>query len=96
MSRTLLCLTTALVLLWGAPIAHSQERSTQADCGSVAVGGAAVGRTVRITNVVCWIPPEQLEALIRDKTRDQGRIIWLLEEKLDLNQRQVRAALDRP
>src|SRR6187200_1195922 len=93
MSRRLLCLTT-LVLLWGAPVANAQERSTQAECGSVAVGGAAVGSTVRITNVVCGIPAEQLEALIRDKTRDQGRIISLLEEKLDLNQRQVRAALD--
>ena len=94
MSRRLLCLTTALVLLWGAPVANAQERSTQAECGSVAVGGAAVGSTVRITNVVCGIPPEQLEALIRDKTRDQGRIISLLEEKLDLNQRQVTAALE--
>src|SRR5215213_9997115 len=100
MSRRLLCLTT-LVLLWGAPVANAQERSIQAECGSVAVGGAAVGSTVRITNVVCGIPPEQLEGLIREKTLDlqdlsatQRQLISNLQKELDLNQRQVRAALE--
>ena len=65
------------------------------------VGGAAVGSTVRITNVVCGIPPEQLEGLIREKTLDlqdlsatQRQLISNLQKELDLNQRQVRAAFD--
>src|SRR3954465_2583764 len=100
MSRRLLCLTT-LVLLWGAPVANAQERSTQAECGSVAVGGAAGGSHVRVTNAVCGIPPEQLEGLIREKTLDlqdlsatQRQLISNLQKDLDLNQRQVRAAFD--
>src|SRR3954447_3581396 len=101
MSSHLLCLTTAIALLWGGPVAHAQERSTQAECGSVGIGGAAVGNTVRITNVVCGIPPEQLEGLIREKTLDlqdlsatQRQMISNLQKELDLNQRQVRAVFD--
>jgi tetratricopeptide (TPR) repeat protein len=101
MSRPLLGFTSALALLWGASVAEAQQRSIQAECGSVAIGGAAVGNTIKIENVVCNIPPEQLEPLIRLRTRDlqdlsasQRQVISLLEEKLDLNLRQVRAAFE--
>jgi hypothetical protein len=101
MSRSLLCLMTALALLWEVPIASAQQRSLRAECGSIAVGGAAVGNAIKIENVVCNIPPEQLEPLIRLRTRDlqdlsasQRQVISLLEEKLDLNLHQVRAAFD--
>src|SRR4051812_43153334 len=91
MSRRLLCLTTALALLSGASVAAAQQHSVEAECGSVGIGGASIGNTVRIANVVCGIPPEQLEALIREKTRDlqdlsdtRRQLISSLQKELDL------------
>src|SRR5215831_2237509 len=72
--------------------AYAQVR---ADTGSIAIGGSVTGSTV-----VIGIPREKVDELVRDAKRpleeltaQQKENIALLKEKLDLNERQVRAAL---
>jgi outer membrane PBP1 activator LpoA protein len=68
--------------------AYAQVR---ADSGSIAIGGSVTGSTINI-----GVPPEQLAALIRqaaDLSETQKKLIANLEGELDLNQRQIRAAL---
>src|SRR5262245_31696521 len=72
--------------------AYAQVR---ADTGSIAIGGSVTGSTV-----VIGIPREKVDELVRDAKRpleelttQQRENIALLKEKLDLNERQVRAAL---
>jgi len=68
--------------------AHAQVR---ADTGSIAIGGSVTGSTINI-----GIPPEQLTALVRqaaDLSETQKKVIAKLEGELDINQRQIRAAL---
>jgi tetratricopeptide (TPR) repeat protein len=68
--------------------AHAQVR---ADTGGVAIGGSVTGSTINI-----GVPPEQLAALVRqaaDLSETQKKVIAKLEDELDLNQRQIRAAL---
>jgi tetratricopeptide (TPR) repeat protein len=72
--------------------AHAQVR---ADTGSIAIGGSVTSSTV-----IIGIPQEKVDALVRDAKRpleeltsQQKENIALLKEKLDLNERQVRAAL---
>src|SRR5215831_2340754 len=78
--------------------------SIQADRGRVAIGGNVTGATItRIggsvtgsTINIIGVPPEQLAALIRqgaDLSETQKKLIAKLEGELDLNQRQIRAAL---
>jgi hypothetical protein len=65
---------------------------THADHGSV-----AAGRDIRDAIINVGIPPDLLQALIRqhaEHSETQNKLISELESKLDLNQRQVRAALD--
>ncbi|SOR32398.1 Tetratricopeptide domain protein (fragment) [Methylorubrum extorquens] len=93
-------------LLVGSGTTRAETGSVEATCGSVAIGGTALGNTIKINGtVVCGIPPEKLEGLIQgliqNKTRDvqelseaRKQTIGLLEKELDLNQRQVRAALE--
>jgi tetratricopeptide (TPR) repeat protein len=60
-------------------------------------GGVAVGRDVIQSTINIGVPPEQLAALIRqhaDLSEAQKKLIAKLEGDLDLNQRQIRAALD--
>src|SRR5262249_42824046 len=71
---------------------HAQVR---ADSGSIAIGGSVSGATV-----IIGIPQEKVDELVRDAKRpleepttQQRENIALLKEKLDLNERQVRAAL---
>ena len=73
MSKRVLCLVTLAALWVGVPFAYAQPRSAQADCGSVAVGGSALGNTININNPVCGIPPEQLEALVQERIKDKTR-----------------------
>jgi tetratricopeptide (TPR) repeat protein len=84
----------ALGMCFFAPIttAHAQVR---ADSGSIAIGGDVTGSTV-----IIGIPQEKVDDLVRDAKRpleeltaQQRENIALLKEKLDLNERQVRAAL---
>src|SRR5256884_1569915 len=70
------------------PAAYAQVR---ADTGSIAIGGSVTGSTINI-----GVPPEQLAALVRqaaDFSETQKKVIAKLEGELDLNQRQIRAAL---
>jgi tetratricopeptide (TPR) repeat protein len=73
-------------------VAYAQVR---ADTGSIAIGGSVTGSTV-----IIGIPQEKVDQLVRDAKRpleelttQQRDNIVLLKEKLDLNERQVRAAL---
>src|SRR5258708_16023190 len=68
--------------------AYAQVR---ADTGSIAIGGSVTGSTINI-----GVPPQQLAALVRqaaDLSETQEKGIAKLECELDLNQRQIRAAL---
>src|SRR2546430_7588668 len=69
-------------------VAHAQVR---ADTGGIAIGGSVTGSTIHI-----GVRPEQLAALVRqaaDFSETQKKVIAKLEGELDLNQRQIRAAL---
>ena len=79
-------------LLTPVPFAQAEQPDVQAASGSV-----AVGRDVRDSTITIGIPPEQLEALVQqdhDLSEAQKKLIAELEAKLDLNQNQVRAALE--
>src|SRR3954447_18234518 len=96
MSKRLLCLIV-LAIFWAGPVAYAQQRPVQAQDGSVAIGGPAIGNTIKIEGVSY----AKLEEAVRNATRpleqlssSQQQVILLLQEKLDLNQRQVRTALD--
>ena len=91
-------LTFALALgLWLpalCPAAHAQ--GIRADTGGIAIGGNVTGSTINI-----GLPLEKIEAVVRERTKpleeltaSQRDTIGLLKEKLDLNERQIRAALD--
>jgi tetratricopeptide (TPR) repeat protein len=89
-----LSFVAALGMCFFAPIttAYAQVR---ADTGSIAIGGSVTGSTV-----IIGIPQEKVDELVRDAKRpleelttQQRENIALLKEKLDLNERQVRAAL---
>src|SRR3984893_1158263 len=89
-----LSFVTALSMCFFASItaAHAQVR---ADTGSIAIGGSVTGSTVFIR-----IPQKKVDELVCDAKRpleelnaQQRDNIALLKEKLDLNERQVRAAL---
>ena len=63
----------------------------KAETGGIAIGGSVTGSTINI-----GVPPEQLAALVRqatDLSETQKKVIAKLESELDLNQRQIRAAL---
>ena len=90
--RLSLVIVLGLAVLALAPNAQAQQPGVRAESGGVAIGGSVSGSTITI-----GIPPEQLEALIRqsaEHSETQKKLISELESKLDLNQRQVRAALD--
>jgi tetratricopeptide (TPR) repeat protein len=89
-----LSFVAALGMCFFAPItaAYAQVR---ADTGSIAIGGSVTSSTV-----IIGIPQEKVDELVRDAKRpleelttQQKENIALLKEKLDLNERQVRAAL---
>jgi tetratricopeptide (TPR) repeat protein len=78
-----------------APITCVYAQQVRADTGSIAIGGSVSGSTV-----IIGIPQEKVDELVRDAKRpleeltaQQRENIALLKEKLDLNERQVRAAL---
>jgi tetratricopeptide (TPR) repeat protein len=72
-------------------------RNEATSCAS-AIGGNVSASTV---SVVCGIPPEVLDALVKSRTQTLEELasshketIALLKQNLDLNQRQIRAAPD--
>src|ERR1700688_4700796 len=83
-------------LLSAASIASAQllgNRAEATSCAS-AIGGNVTASTI---SVVCGIPPEVLDALVRSKdelVQAHRETIALLRQNLDLNERQVRAALN--
>ncbi len=88
-------LALALVFAPGASNVHAQERPlVHAEQGSVGIGG-------NVTNSTIGVPYEKLEEAVRIRTKDlrdlsdsEKQTIALLQEKLDLNQRQVQSALE--
>ena len=73
----------------------ADAQQVKADKGGIAIGGSVTGSTV-----IIGIPQEKVDELVRDAKRpleelttQQRENIALLKEKLDLNERQVRAAL---
>ncbi len=89
-----LCFIAALGMCFFASIAAACAQ-VKADTGSIAIGGSVTGSTV-----IIGIPQEKVDELVRDAKRpledlttQQRDNIVLLKEKLDLNERQVRAAL---
>src|SRR5262245_34537406 len=71
--------------------AQAQPIGVRAESGGLAIGGDVSGSTINI-----GISAKQLESLIRlqeGHSETQQKLITELEAKLDLNQRQIRAAL---
>src|SRR5690242_16644157 len=89
-----LSLVVAVTVWFFAPITAAYAQ-VKADTGSIAIGGSVTSSTV-----IIGIPQEKVDDLVRDAKRpleelttQQRENIGLLKEKLDLNERQVRAAL---
>jgi tetratricopeptide (TPR) repeat protein len=83
-------LVAALGMCFFASITAAYAQ-TRADTGGIAIGGSVTGSTINI-----GVPPEQLAALVQhaaDLSETQKKLIAKLEGELDLNQRQIRAAL---
>src|SRR5215470_5833522 len=96
-----LCFIAALgmCLAWSS-ISYGQVFGTRIEATSCA---SAVGGNITASNVsvVCGIPPEVLDALVKSRTvvleelvSAHRETISLLKGSLDLNERQIRAALD--
>ena len=91
--RTVFLLACGIWLLAITPPTHAQ--SIRAETGGMAIGGSVSGSTINI-----GVAMEKVEELVRDRTRSLEELtasqrdnIALLREKLDINERQVRAAL---
>jgi tetratricopeptide (TPR) repeat protein len=90
-----LSLIAAVGVWFFAPITAAYAQQVRADTGGIAIGGSVTGSTV-----IIGIPQEKVDELVRDAKRpledlttQQRENIALLKEKLDLNERQVRASL---
>ena len=85
----------AAVAVWFSGSITASNAQVRADTGSIAIGGSVTSSTV-----IIGIPQEKVDELVRDAKRpleelttQQRENIALLKDKLDLNERQVRAAL---
>jgi tetratricopeptide (TPR) repeat protein len=90
-----LSIIAGLGMCFFAPITTAYAQHVKADIGGIAIGGSVTSSTV-----IVGIPQEKVDELVRDAKRpleeltaQQRENIALLKEKLDLNERQVRAAL---
>ena len=86
-----LSFVAVLGICFFAPITAAYAQQIKAATGGVAIGGSVTGSTINI-----GVPPEQLAALVQqaaDFSETQKKVIAKLEGELDLNQRQIRAAL---
>src|SRR5262249_21112480 len=95
MKRHLCFVAAALGMYFFALNTTSHAQQVKAE-----TGGVAIGRDIIQSTVVIGIPQEKVDELVRDAKRpleelttQQRENIALLKEKLDLNERQVRAAL---
>ncbi len=91
-----LCLIAALGVCFFALTAAVYAQHIRSDTGGIAIGGSVTSSTI-----IIGIPKELVDELVREAkksleelTAQQRDNIALLKEKLDLNIRQVRAALD--
>src|SRR5438445_12223106 len=89
-----LCFIVALGICFFASTAAAYAQ-VSADTGSIAIAGSVSGSTV-----IIGIPQEKVDELVRDAKRpleelttQQRENIVLFKEKLELNEREVRAAL---
>lgn len=90
-----LCFVATLGMCFFALNTTADAQQVKADTGGIAIGGSVSSSTINI-----GIPQEKVDELVRDARRpledltaQQRENIALLKEKLDLNERQVRAAL---
>jgi hypothetical protein len=90
-----LSIIAGLGMCFFAPITTAYTQHVKADIGGIAIGGSVTSSTV-----IVGVPQEKVDELVRDAKRpleelttQQRENIALLKEKLDLNERQVRAAL---
>jgi hypothetical protein len=86
-----------LVLASYPSASHALDFSTNV----ITQGGVAAGRDIRDSTINIGCSPEQLKALIRDNAKpweeladEQREKIAELKNKLDLNEGQIRAALN--
>jgi tetratricopeptide (TPR) repeat protein len=90
--KTGLYLTVALGIYCFAWSTIARAQQVKADTGGVAIVGNVSSSTINI-----GVPAEQLAALVRqagDLSETQKKLITKLEGELDLNRRQIHAALD--
>src|SRR5436190_3300054 len=90
MKRHLSFVAALGMCLFGLKVSADAQQ-IKAETGGIAIGGSVTGSTINI-----GVPPEQLAALVRhaaDFSETQKKVIAKLEGELDLNQRQIRAAL---
>src|SRR5262245_2184837 len=90
-----LSIIAGLGMCFFAPITAVYAQQVKAETGGIVIGGSVTNSTVNI-----GIPQEKVDELVRDAKRpleelttQQRENIALLKEKLDLNERQVRASL---
>jgi hypothetical protein len=85
------------VLIFGSnSFAQVTQGQVKAETGGVAIGGG-----VRESNIIIGVPAERIDELVRERTKpledlsaSQKQTIVLLKGNLDLNERQIRAALE--
>jgi hypothetical protein len=90
-------LGVVIALAFASLTARSEERApVQAREGSVSVGGSVSNSTITI-----GVPPDKIDEIVRlrskpleDLSESQKKLISRLEGDLDLNQRQVKSALE--
>jgi tetratricopeptide (TPR) repeat protein len=90
MKRHLSFVAALGMCLFGVNVSADAQQ-IKAETGGIAIGGSVTGSTINI-----GVPPEQLTALVQqtaDFSETQKKMIAKLEGELDLNQRQIRAAL---
>ena len=88
--KTRLSFIAALGVYCFALVANADAQQIKADTGGIAIGGNVTNSTIGISN-------ELLAALVRqagDLSEAQKKLIAKLEGELDLNQRQIHAALN--
>jgi hypothetical protein len=90
-----LCFIAALGICFMLLNANARAQQVKAEFGALAIGGNVSGSTI-----VVGLSQQKVDELVRDARRpleeltvQQRENIALLKEKLDLNERQVRAAL---
>ena len=91
-----LTVATAALVLQFSSVAQAEQGSVKAESSGIAVGGNVSGSILTI-----GIPSEQLEHLVATRTKElterseeQKKLIDRLEKDLDLNERQISAALE--